>query len=314
MSKKLIAVASAAALALSALVGVAPASATVSVGYTNAAGSVSPQATAASATAIIDVPWNNSLEFTATADRSSLMKATVTTTSGQVVSVATTGKVRIVEEPTDATNKNTSASGVSSWSKTATSSSVVFYVYTTGSDAGSVKTTVGGNSTEVFLKGIAGPAYNVAVTLPASVGVGQSPAPKAKAAVTDIFGNPKSTAPDAGTIVPSTVATLGTWTQTTSTSGIYEATVEANTSGSFGLSVVVNASVVDQTDNGLAAPKNTFFSTLNSADLSAQVASLTTTVASLRAALAKTVTKAKYNNLVVKYNKITRGKKASLVK
>jgi hypothetical protein len=298
MSKKLIAVAAAAALALSGLVGVAPANASVSVAYTNAAGSVSPAASATSATALIDVPANNRLEFTSTSGRSSLMKATVTTVAGQLVSVATTGKVRVVEEPTDTTNKNTSASGVTAWTKTATTTSVVFYVYTTGTEAGSVKTTIGGNSTEVFLKGTAGAAYNLKVTFPTVVPAGTN-TDNVTGQVTDVFGNTVSGVTVTG--VATGPGSSGTPTLAwDATDERYEGGINGSTTGGA-LAVQYSITATDVT--GLAKAVKVAYTTITSTDLTgltAQVAALTASVAALTA---------DFNALATKYNKLVKKSK-----
>jgi len=295
MSKKLIAVAAAAALALTGLVGVAPANASVSVTYTDGDGSVSPATVATSAAALIDVPSNNRLEFTDTANRSSLMEATVTTVSGQVVTVTTTGKVRIVEEPTDATNKYTSASGVTTWTKTASSNSVVFYVYTTGTDTGSVRTAIGGNSTEVFLKGTAGPAYNLTVNFPAVVPAGTN-TDNVTGQVTDVFGNVVASASVTG--VATGPGSSGTPTLVwDATDERYEGGINGSTTGGP-LAVQYSISATDVT--GLPKAVKVAYTTISAADL----AGLTAQVAALQAQLAasrpkaNSVTKKRWNRLV----------------
>jgi len=306
MSKKLIAVAAAAALALTGLVGVAPANATITVAFENAGGtSVTPSATSAAAAANLDVPSNNAIEFTATSARNSALKVTVTTVSGDAVSATSTGGIKVLESLTDAT----SASGSQTYTKTATSTSTVFYAFTTSTTAASLTVSVGGNSRVVYFKGNAGPAYNVSVTAPTTVGATAPTKNNLKVAVTDVFGNAIVT----GTPITvdvlgsgSFIGTSGTITSTpsyNSTDKLFGAKIGAGTAGSFGLSVKITSAPTDVT--GLAAAKSTFFTTVNSADLESQVTTLTAQVAAL---------KADYNSLAAKYNKLVKKSKRVALK
>ncbi|MFM1995411.1 MAG: hypothetical protein RLZZ610_928 [Actinomycetota bacterium] len=318
MSKKLIAVASAAALALTALVGVAPASANVTVTYAlaNNAGAdasvsvgTSLNTTAAGTTvALLDVPSNNSLQYSSTTGRQSLAKATVTVpAAGTVVNVTTTGKVRVIEEPTDTTNKYNSTSGVTSWTKTSTTTSVVFYFYTTGTDKGSVKIATGGNSTEVFLFGKPGPAFRLGVTLPSTVGTVAPTNDNVFASVVDLFGNNVTNATI--TQAATSGATLSTLTWD-ATDLRYEAKLHNATAGQF----AVTASIADPTDVTGFTEVISFFGTVNSQDAAAQVVTLTAQVAALTAQLAASVTKAKYNKLARKWNRANPSNKVKLAK
>jgi hypothetical protein len=317
MSKKLIAVAAAAALALTGLVA-APASANVTVTYavatnagTDSSVSVGTSLNTSAATttvALLDVPSNNSLQYSSTTGRQSLAKATVTVpAAGTVVSVTTTGKVRVIEEPTDSTNKYTSASGVSSWTKTSTTTSVVFYFYTTGTDKGSVKIATGGNSTEVFLFGKAGPAFKLGVTLPSTVGTSAPTNNNVFASVVDIFGNNVTDATI--TQAATSGATLGTLTWDT-VDLRYEAKLHNATAGQF----AVTASIADPADVTGFTEVISFFGTVNAQDAAAQVVTLTAQVAALTAQLQASVTKAKYNKLARKWNRANPSNKVKLAK
>jgi hypothetical protein len=301
MSKKLIAVAAAAALALTGLVST-PANASITVVFANAGGTtITPSATSAAAAANVDVPSNNTIEYTATSARNSAMKVTVTTVSGDAVSATSTGGIKVLESLTDAT----SASGSTTYTKTATTTSVEFYAFTTSTSAGSLTVSVGGNSRVVYFKGNAGPAYNIAVTAPTTVGATAPSKNNLKVAVTDVFGNAIAT----GT--PITVDVLGSGSFITAAGTItatpaYDATdklfgakLGAATAGSFGLSVKITSAPTDVT--GLAEAKDTFYTTVNSADLETQVTSLTAQVNTL---------KADYNKLAARWNKLVASKKA----
>jgi hypothetical protein len=320
MSKKLIAVAAAAALALTALVGTAPANANVSARYdlvNNAGTDVQVNlgttlATSAAGTtaALLDVPSNDSLQYSSTTGRASLLKVTVTVAaSGTKVDVATTGKVRVIDEATTTTNKYTSASGLTTWSTTSTSTSVIFYAYTTATVDGSLKITTGGNSTEVFFYGKPGPAYKLSMTVPSVVGTTAPADANVFASVVDAFGNNVEDATITTGVAP-TGATLGTLAWNADNSR-YESKLHNATVGTFAVTGSIPAATKV---TAFGDPVSTYFGTVNSADPATQIATLTAQVASLQTALAGTVTKAKYNNLVKKYNKITKGKKAKLVK
>jgi len=316
MSKKLIAIAAAAALALTGLVAV-PASANVTVVYAtpdNTTGldvqvnvGTSLNTTAAGTTvAALDVPSNNSLQYSATNLRKSLLKATVTVpASGTVVSVTTTGKVRVIDEPTDGTNKYTSASGLTSWTKTSTTTSVVFYVYTTGTDKGSVKVSVAGNTSEVFLFGTAGPGYQMTVTLPTSVGTVAPADDNYFATVVDIFGN--NVENQAPTVL-STSATAPGALAWNADNKRYQGKLHSLLAGPF----AVTATITSPTEVKGFTRNTSFFGTVNATDLATQVTALTAQVAALTAQLAATVTKAKYNKLAKRWNKANPGNKVKL--
>jgi hypothetical protein len=324
MSKKLIAVASAAALALSALVAI-PANANIAIVYANAAGTVTPSATAAAATSgsgIADVPANNVLEFTSTANRSSLIKVTVTTVAKDVVTATATGAIKIVDDEEDAAgDAYDSTAGSSTYTDTATTTSVVFYVYTTSTTAGSLTISKGGNTQVVYFKGIAGAAYNIAVTAPTFVAAGLTPASdNVTVAVSDVFGN--NVASEAGVV---TLAVLGggaslddTTPDYSTTKKTYGSLLTAASAGSFALTAKITSAPEDV--DGLAEAKDTFFVTINSSSAADSITTLTAQVAALTAQLAvsrlkeNSVTQKKYNTLVRKWNAAFPSNKVALKK
>ena len=300
MSKKLIAVASAAALALSALVGIAPASAAISVSYDidggdNSATTYSSSSAATSGSATIDVPANNALEYTATSGRNSLMKVTVTSvTAGTVVSAVATG-AKIVDEPTDDDNDYTSANGSTTFTKTATTTSVDFYVFATSTANASIAVSKSGNTEVVWFKANAGPAYKLSVTLPSVVGTTAPTSNNVFASIVDVFGNNVSS----GSGITEAATSGATLTALTwdSTDKRYEAKLHNATAGPF----AVTASITDPADvDGLGAEVISFFGTVNSVDAAAQVVTLTAQVAAL---------KADYNALAKKWNAKVKKKK-----
>ena len=211
MSKKLIAVASAAALALTALVGVAPANADVGATFHRLAAdgstdssAITPSATAAAenaATPTMSVPSNNYLIVTYTATRSTVLKVKVATSVGQVVTASTTGALKIVDLTgvgivgtdykleTTAGVDYTSTAGAQSLNRTATTDNVSFYVFTTSTSAESLTITKNGNTRVVWLRGAEGAAYNIAATLPAVMPTSAPTSNNVIAKITDVFGN-----------------------------------------------------------------------------------------------------------------------------
>jgi hypothetical protein len=304
MSKKLIAVASAAALALSALVA-APASASVSVSWD---GQYEGEGLTKADALIIDVPSANKLVYSDDTDRTLIEGTYTLAAKGDVITVATTGKVRVIEEETTTTNKYTSASGATSWSYTAKSNNdnVAFFVYTTSSAAETFTVTVGKNSTEYWIQGQAGPEYNLAVTAPSSVAANTTPTkPNVTAVVTDVFGNVlDESSVDADTLGggASIVEAENFFDEDTESFGWILTTDAA---GDFALTVTMEKPAPV---TGLAKPVYTFFRTIGSASLETQVADLTAQVAALQASLdasrpkAKSVTKKRYNTLARKWN------------
>jgi hypothetical protein len=221
MSKKLIAVASAAALALSALVAT-PATAAVGVqffdgGVENNAVSVDVLRTAAapitSATAYTkNVPYNNTLKFNAVADAttnsdtvsrdSSLLKIVVEVPNvNTTVTASATGAVRFIDGferasgVLRATDSDTGTAllakdGVATYSEAtvSTGKTVTFYVYTTSTSADAFTISYPGFSTTYYLKGLAGVAYNLNVTAPTTIAT-TGDGSKMVVKVSDVFGN-----------------------------------------------------------------------------------------------------------------------------
>jgi hypothetical protein len=178
----------------------------------------------------------------------------------------------------------------------------------------------GDNVKVIYVKGTAGEAHTLTAKFPTSLN--SSTASKIDATVKDVFGN--TLTGSAGDAFGSSTLTTG---RTLTVAAIGAATiVDANAftwnttrkvwvgevigtvgGGQASITVTLDDPATDYETAELADPKLIAFSTANAADLATQITIL-------EAKLANTVSKAKYNNLVVKYNKITRGKKASLVK
>jgi len=326
MSKKLIAVASAAALALTALVGVAPASADVGATFNlnNAAGTgdtaFTPAATASAANAgagDLVVPANNYLIYTDTATRSTLAKVIVSTAVGDVVSASSTGAMKILDlegvgsigadykAETTAGVDYTSTAGAQSFSRTATTTSVVFYVFTTSTSAASLTINKGGNTRVVWMKGKEGAAYNISAALPTTVPISAPDDNNVIIKITDVFGNTVKAATSvtsAGTgagvtMSPAAGSNSLTYSSTEGGHGF-----KIHTTGTGGFAVNLSITATDVT--GLPTAKKSLFLTstaISVTGLTAQVTALTAQVAALTA---------DYNALAAKWNKRVASKTA----
>jgi hypothetical protein len=312
MSKKLIAVASAAALALSVLVGVAPASATTTV----SGGGNNSGATAALAK-VVTVPADNAV---ATGE---MVTFTVSSATDRTVSATATGGIKLLTATADADGDEfKSTDGVQTLGiSTGVSTSVTFYAFTTSTTASTVVVNDGvGNTQTFYIKGTAGPAYNIDVTAPSSVATtGTGSAMQIK--VTDVFGNALESLGGAGLDITTLGSGSSVWTTAASpaeitapftTTANYNDTkkvFEVNLRSSTGGGVAVNVALREATAapaapaevTGLAKPRAAFFASINATDLAAQVATLTAQLADSRSK-AKSVTKKRFNTLARKWN------------
>jgi|688.fasta_scaffold572116_1 hypothetical protein len=310
MSKKLIAVASAAALALSALVGIAPASA-AAFGVTPSQGTdVSTAGTSATTAFTIKVPETNEIVSTTSTTTSRAIKFVVaTTTATGTVNATVTGGLRILTQAQLDDADTTTATGTTTLSVAAISESATFYVYSTSTTAGTLTVTNDGNSYVKYIKGVAGTAYSISAKFPTAVTSGANSS--IDVTVTDVFGNPivetTAVAFSGGTLTTAVVGAASVVTSATAytwnvTRKVWEGKVVGSTTpGSTALTVTLSGGLEDQEANGLPSPVLSAFSALTTADLSAQVTALTAQVAAL---------KADYNALAAKWNKRVASKKA----
>ena len=303
MSKKLIAVASVAALALSALAGIAPANAAA---FSVTLSQFTTTGTGESATTayLIAVPAANDVgsDATTAADSRSIKVVVSTTTATGTVSASVTGGLRLLTVAQEADVDSTSATGTTTLSGAAVSSSHTFYVYSTSTTAGTLTVTEGGNTKVNYIKGVAGDAYSISAKFPTTVNSASNSS--IDVTVSDVFGNPivatTAIAFAAGTLTTGVVgaasvvtsATAYTWNTTRK---VWEGKViGSSTPGGVALSVTLSGGGADQTTNGLPAPTLSAFSSLSNADLASQVTALTAQVAALTA---------DYNALAKKFNK-----------
>ena len=286
-TKKKIAFATAAALAIFGISAVAHASPlTVTVNsVANTTTSAAPQSVAVPSTNVIDA--GHTVAITATAD------------TGTVVSFAASSTVKLVGSLSGVTPV-TIANGVSSISATSTGVAVTVYAYTTSTNVGSVTITNGAYSTIAFVKGTAGAASNVAVTVPASASV--NTAPSITVSTTDVFGNAVGgesvlvtliggTFSD-GSIAKSlvTASAADVLSDSTLVLGSKSATLAVLTNTNP-ITVVASDTSIGSAVSGLAVPVKSVSATFSGTDLIAQIASLNAKVTDLTSQL-KTATDA----------------------
>jgi hypothetical protein len=330
MSKKLIAVASAAALALSALVGMAPASASAPTIKVEDGATVYTNSTTKASAAVNRANTANELTFGTTG---TVIKFTVTNplATSSTITVNSDLGVRVLTTLTDA-NDDALASGAGSLSLTGSDSTAtndfVFYAYTNSTTAGSVSINVNANTSIHWVKGTAAAAYNlVAVKFPASVTGGTVTGTTKDVVsfeVTDVFGNKLDNVASgtavgvAGTVFVGALGATADAVIYSTTKKLYESKIHTSTSTSVAMNVKITAT--DLSANGWPKPVDTAFSAVNAADLATQVTALTAQVAALTAQLGlsrlkeNSVTQKKYNTLVRKWNAAFPSNKVALKK
>jgi hypothetical protein len=311
MSKKLIAVASASVLALSALVGVAPATAlpfsedavtTVNGIQVTLAGNAIADGSGSNSDAYeVDVPSAGTVEL------ADIMKIAVSTTiKSRAITVSTTSGIKLLDAPGDSTNKYTAASGSSSWSSTTDASgAAVFYAFPTTTTKGIITVTLDGDVTQIYVTGVAGPAYDItSVTLPSLEVKGED---VILATVTDAFGN--AIVDTSNTALTLAVTAVGTGANASTsetvaysgTSKRWEGPITAGeTAGQLAVQVTLDAEETDATKAAFGAANKTFFGIINVA-AAGDVKALRAEIAAL---------KADYNKLAARWNKRVADKKA----
>ena len=187
--------------------------------------------------AVVTVPSDNKV------DAADAVKFALTgVDTGTVVSVATSGAF-IVPTLWTSTAPVTSASGVTSYTvNTGTGTTAEFYVYTKSTTAGTVTISNSGNTYVYYVKGTAGPAYNLDTTV--STNANTSAVVEYSTKVTDVFGNiPTATTPVV-TVIGATVSVASAASDTTT--GISKVTVTyPATAGNAAINFAITATDVD---------------------------------------------------------------------
>ena len=331
MSKKLIAVAAAAALALTGLVA-APANATTITGVkiiTSETVAVGGAATAShtgttsvsASTFAASRTWDF-FENTGTTTRT-VVRFDVTTSAATTVTVSSTLGVKVsatIVDSAGAALKVTDGSQSISITTTSTDLVATFYALNTSTTAGKVNIATPGSLNSYNVKGVAGVAYNlVDVKFPETVTSGLSETDGATVSfqVTDAYGNKLETANLTEVTTSALGATISAETYSTVRKQ-YEAKVFGTAANN--VAMTVNLTAIDLSANGFAAPVKYAFSNVSASALADQVKVLTAQVAALTAQLAasrpiaSSVTKKKYNTLARKWNAANPGARVALKK
>jgi hypothetical protein len=296
LKKPLIAMAAALALVTTALV--TPASASLSAAVTVGSTDVATTSKVATTPATPTVPSDNKVDLADT------VKFVITVATGTVVRATATDAKLVTALDAVGAPVPASAGAASVEINTGSGTTATFYAFTTKTTAGSVVVTAGGSSSTYHLKGVAGPAYNLSVSVPTVAGLGSDV--DFTATATDVFGNVVENATITTTLLRGTVKTALTWN---STDKLYKGviTTPATAGAVAGLS---NISATDVT--GLAkAVKEVSFS-IAAADLATQVATLSALLATAQADAAKA--NKKFNKLAKRWNKANPRKKVKLIK
>lgn len=303
MSKKLIAVASAAALALAGLVGV-PANASGSIAY-SISGTPNTGGLTAASPISIPVPAANAL----TAANNLLIAVSgLTATGGDTVTVTTTGSVRVIADATISASLSLDVTKLGTTSATATPTGATqnFYVYTTSTGVGSftvnTKSKTATKTETRYLKGTSGAAnaHTIsALSVPSALADGAEGTVSFK--VLDVFGNEiEDFDADANGIVSedstrklTVAAASGTNSNAwDSSSKSYKLTVTSSSDDAMVLSIDLGANSVP-----VAFPKakDTAVTVVNFAGSSE--------IAKLQAIIDRKVTKKRFNTLAKKWNR-----------
>jgi hypothetical protein len=308
MSKKLIAVASAAALALSALVAVPASAAPFSV--SNLEGANSGAGATASDPAKIHVPSTDVLRFAEDGGSTTgtvIRFPVIASGSGVAVTVTATGSVKLLTATQLATATTTVKTGTSTLSLTSDGSSAAeFYVYNTSTTTGTVTVNEGVASTIRYIQGVTGSynAYTMNFKAPSATSPGANI--EFSGTVVDMFGN---NVEDVDFVA---VGLGGNLTGSTSPSPDYDAVSKVysfevanrNTAGNAAWSISLDAATkADEKKSSFGAQVSNQFFTVNAADLSAVVTALNAQVAALQVIVDRKVTKKRYNTLARKWNR-----------
>jgi hypothetical protein len=278
LKKPLIAMAAALALVTTALV--TPASASLSAAVTVGSTDVATTSKVATTPATPTVPSDNKVDLADT------VKFVVTVATGTVVRATATDAKLVTALDAVGAEVPASAGAASVEINTGSGTTATFYAFTTKTTAGSVVVTAGGSSSTYYLKGIAGPAYNLSASVPTVAGLGSDV--DFTATATDVFGNAVENATITTTLLRGTVKTALTWN---STDKLYKGVI--TTPATAG--TVAGIATISATDvTGLAK-------SVKEASFSIAVADLATQVAILSAANAKLT--ADYNKLATRWNK-----------
>jgi hypothetical protein len=284
-----IAAISAFALVASAMIAV-PANASIVAAVTVGSTDVATTSKVSTTPATPTVPSDNKVDLADT------VKFVVTVPTGTIVRATATDAKLVTALDAVGAEVPASAGTASVEINTGSGTTATFYAFTTKTTAGSVVVTAGGSSSTYYLKGLAGPAYNLSVSVPTVAGLGSDV--DFTATATDVFGNTVEDAAITTTLLRGTVKTALTWN---STDKLYKGviTTPATAGAVAGLA---NISATDVTGLPKAVKEASF--SIAAADLATQVAILNAENAKL---------KKDYNKLAKKFNKkVKKSKRVAL--
>jgi hypothetical protein len=313
MSKKLIAVASAAALALAGLVAI-PTVATAALGPFSVTASGS-QATnqvlrdgTTSAKALqVAVPSADVLRFATEAGTTvatnvlgtAIKLVIVTPGTTDAITVTATGGAEVLTDTQfdDASTVATTATGVTALADTAADGTATIYAYTTSTATGTIVVSAAGSSRTIYLAGLSTWGYKVAFASPATAALSGEFTISGK--VKDAFGNDLTTALSVADVTTDwTFALVGA----TQGAAAYDATTKVYSfkftapavATGTAISLSIDALKQSTSVTAFGAPVNSQFFTVSAVDLATQVTALTAQVAALTA---------DYNALATRWNK-----------
>ncbi len=328
MSKKLIAVAAAAALALTGLVAVPASAATFGVVVTTSSAATPAGQTAANgdaaATAFgINVPSSNVIragnEANGSNSTGTALRLVVTkSTDTAVVTATATGGV-LLYSSTSLSDTPTVAGGVKSLTDSTTGATVTIFAATTSTAAGTVVISdSNGNSKTTHIKGLSTMPYKLALTSVSSAALGGKITMTGK--VQDAFGNDLTTSlpyagfafTQVGATAPANNATDFDYNTTTK---VYTIRWTAPTTAqAVAVQAAIAPAYAPTAVTAFGTPVSVAFASVNVQDLETQLAAVTAQVAALTAQLAASVSKAKYNKLARKWNRANPSNRVKLQK
>ena len=230
--------------------------------------------------AVVTVPSDNKV------DAADAVKFALTGVDTGTVVTATSSNAFIVAALWDASAPVTSASGSTSYSvNTGTGTTATFYVYTKSTASGTVTITNGGNTYVYYVKGTAGPAYNISPVVALSANT--SSVVEYSTTVTDIFGNVPAATTPVVTVVGATVSTASAASDTTTGISKVSVTYPA-TAGNAAIGFAITATDVD----GLPVAVKSVTKFVTVSDLATSNAALTAQLAASVAARAADATAA----------------------
>ena len=248
----------------------------------------SVNATTPLAPATVAVPSLNIINAGAT------VAITATADANTAVTFSASPTIKLVSALHTVDAPKTVASGVSVLSGTSNGTPMAVYAYTTSTAVGFVTVTNGAYSTVVYVRGIAGLASNVSVSVPSGTAVGT--VPTVAVSTTDVFGNPVGNESVSVTVLGSTL-TGGGITGVITTAGATDALTGAvlgtgratlATAVAGEVTVVVNGVAGAPIVGGLAVPVRAAIAKFTVADYAAELEKVKAELAAEKAEHAKT--------------------------